>query len=117
MRFEPETYEELVRMKRCIELTKHYELSKEELERIYDFLAQNKGATVKCGKENISLISSEVHTMEVIAARCIDGGIDGIFLSDKEFTIIPHYTPSSGSGYSGGSSSNNNNNNNNNNNS
>ena len=34
MNIEPETYEELIRMKRCIELTKYYELSDQELEKI-----------------------------------------------------------------------------------
>ena len=42
MKKEPETYEELIRMKRCIELTKYYELSEKELEQIYDFLENNK---------------------------------------------------------------------------
>lgn len=27
MNFEPQTYEELIRMKRCVELTKYYELT------------------------------------------------------------------------------------------
>ena len=42
MNKEPETYEELIRQKRCIELTKYYSLSKEDLEGIYDFLTKNK---------------------------------------------------------------------------
>ena len=35
---EPENYEELIRYKRCIELSKCYQVTQEELERIYDFL-------------------------------------------------------------------------------
>ena len=31
MIFEPLTYEELIRMKRCVELTKFYEVTEEEL--------------------------------------------------------------------------------------
>ena len=31
MNFEPQTYEELIRMKRCVELTKYYEVTEEEL--------------------------------------------------------------------------------------
>lgn len=34
----PETYEELIRKKRCVELTKHYNITKEDLETIYNFL-------------------------------------------------------------------------------
>lgn len=56
MRLVPETYEELVTMKRCVELTKYYELSEEEVGIIYDFLLNNQDANVKCGKVNISLI-------------------------------------------------------------
>ena len=47
MNFEPQTYEELIRMKRCVELTKYYELTEEELEEIYRFLEQNPEASVK----------------------------------------------------------------------
>ena len=35
MNFEPQTYEELIRMKRCVELTKYYEVTEEELWEIY----------------------------------------------------------------------------------
>ena len=47
MNFDPQTYEELIRMKRCVELTKYYELTEEELEEIYRFLEQNPEASVK----------------------------------------------------------------------
>ncbi len=114
MNFEPQTYEELIRMKRCVELTKYYELSEEELERIYQFLEQNPDASVKGGRQNLALITgNDVQNAQVIITRCIDSGIDGLQMSRTVFKVIPHYTPSSGSGGSGGSSSNNNNNNNN----
>ena len=38
MNKEPETYEELIRQKRCIDLTKYYELSMDDLNKIYTFL-------------------------------------------------------------------------------
>ena len=41
MNKEPETYEELIRKKRCIDLTKYYELSEDDLEQIYHFLETN----------------------------------------------------------------------------
>lgn len=117
MNKEPETYEELIRMKRVIELTKYYELTKEELEQIYNFLASNPDGQVVGKIQNLSLIvGGNVATATVITARCFNNSVDGVVLSNKMFRIIPHYTPSSGgsSGWSGGSSSNNNNNNNNN---
>lgn len=43
MKFEPQTYEELIRMKRCVELTKYYEVTEEELWEIYHFLEQEPG--------------------------------------------------------------------------
>lgn len=50
MKQEPETYEELIRTKRCIDLTKYYELSKEELDEIYIFLTENPQGGVIGGK-------------------------------------------------------------------
>ena len=105
----PETYEELIRQKRCVELTRYYYLSEEELEQIYQFLTNNPQGIVQCGRQNITLIMSN-SVKFVLSAQCIDSSIDGINMSNTIFHIIPHYTPSSGSSYSGGSSSNNNNN-------
>ena len=122
MNKEPETYEELIRMKRCIELTKYYELSEKELEQIYDFLENNKDGKVICKKNSISLVlKNNLSNATVISSRCISSSIDGIIMSNTVFNVIPHYTPSSTSHYGGGSSSsssytNTNNNNNNNNN-
>ena len=45
MNKEPETYEELIRQKRCIDLSKYYELTKEQLEEIYNFLREVSTAT------------------------------------------------------------------------
>lgn len=123
MKKEPETYEELIRMKRCIELTKYYELSEKELDQIYDFLENNKDGKVICKKNSISLVlKNNLSNATVISSRCISSSIDGIIMSNTVFNVIPHYTPSSSSHYGGGSSSsssytntNNNNNNNNNN--
>ena len=41
MKKEPETYEEIIRQKRCIDLAKYYDLTEEQLEQIYDFLKNN----------------------------------------------------------------------------
>lgn len=110
---EPLTYEELIRKKKCIDLTKYYNLTKEDLDTIYNFLEDNKDGTVKCGIDNISLLKNNAPSSEALLIRTsrVSSNIDGIVLSNKLFKIIPHYTPSSGGRYSGGSSSNNNNNN------
>ena len=123
MNKEPETYEELIRMKRCIELTKYYELTEEDLEKIYNFLTENKDGKVNCGKQNIALIAGKnIKDAIVIPSRCVSSSIDGIMMSNTVFNVIPHYTPPSNSDYSGdgdsssGSSYSNTNTNNNNNN-
>ena len=41
MNTEPQTYEELIRKKRCIEITKYYAITNEELDQLYTFLATN----------------------------------------------------------------------------
>lgn len=112
MKKEPETYEELIRQKRCVDLIKSYDLSEDELEQIYDFLTNNPNGQVSGGKDSLSLkIGTDVKA--VIVAKCIDSSIDGLVMSNDYFRVIPHYTPSSSYKSSGGSSSNNNNNNNN----
>ena len=113
MNKEPETYEELIRYKRCVDLTKYYELTKEELDKIYNYLATYPKAVIVGNDNSLTLkvnYKPEIQP-EVINAKCINGSIDGVKLSNDDFTIIPHYVPSSSGGYSGGSSSNNNNNN------
>ena len=117
MNKEPETYEELIRYKRCVDLISYYELSQEELDKVYNFLSTYPKAVIIGNENSLTLkvnYQPEIQP-EVINAKCIDNSIDGIKLTNDAFTIIPHYVPSSGGGYSGGSSSNNNNNNNNNN--
>ena len=56
MKKEPETYEELIRQKRCVDLTKYYTLSEIELEEIYKFLTNNPTGLIKGSFSNISLI-------------------------------------------------------------
>ena len=113
---EPETYEELIRYKRCVDLTSHYELSQEELERVYNYLTKYPKAVIIGNKFSLTLeVENQLEIQpEVINAKCIDSKIDGIKITNSIFTLIPHYVPSSSGGYGGGSSSNNNNNNNNN---
>ena len=41
MKEEAKTYEELIRKKRCIDITKYYELDENDLETIYNFLKEN----------------------------------------------------------------------------
>ena len=114
MNNEPLTYEELIRKKRCINLTKYYNLTKEEIDEIYKFLEENKKGVLNCNTSSIVLKAPNLNDTKVITTKLLVDTVDGLIVSNSRFKIIPHYTPSSSSGYSGGSSSNNNNNNNNN---
>lgn len=119
MNKEPETYEELIRYKRCVDLTSFYDLTKEDLDKIYNYLVKFPKAIIVGNENSITLqdgFPSSVQP-EIINTKCINSGIDGIKLTNDIFTIIPHYVhQTSSGGSSGGFSSNNNNNNNNNNN-
>ena len=114
MNREPETYDELILQKKCIELTKYYNLTMEQLEEIYEFLKKNKKGNIQ-GNTNQLLLNLGRTTTTTIPTVTISH-IDGVIVNRKQFTVIPHYEPSSHSYSSGGSSSNNNNDNNNNNN-
>lgn len=117
MNKEPVTYAELIRKKRCIDLTNYYSLTKKDLDQIYKFLEENKKGIVRCGEQSIVLVvNNDIENATVLTANKTSISIDGIVMSNDTFKIIPHYTQSSSGGSSGGSSSNNNNNNNNNNN-
>ena len=112
---EPETYNELVRVKQCMDLASHYSVSEDTIDEIYNFMSLNPANYLTATASVISLISATGNIFKSIPTYLKDSSIDGLKLTNSGFTLYPHYTPSSGS-YSGGSSSNNNNNNNNNNN-
>ena len=90
MNFEPQTYEELIRMKRCVELTKYYEVTEEELWEIYHFLEQEPEAFIKGGRQNLSLLIGQntAKTQKVIMANCTDRSIDGILSVSSLHTIL-----------------------------
>lgn len=115
MNRQPETYEELIRYKRCVDLTRYYQLTQEELDKIYDYLTTYPKAVIVGNMNSLTLNVDDQPEIqpEIINAKCIDSSIDGVRISNDVFTINQHYVPSSSGGYHGGSSSNNNNNNNN----
>lgn len=116
MNKEPETYEELIVKKRCVELTKYYDLTMEELEQIYTFLLTTSGGYIKGSQDKLTLISPTNTIISIIMANCTTSTLDGVYIGSDYFNLIYHHTSSSSGSSSGGSSSNNNNNNNNNNN-
>ena len=124
---EPETYEELIRYKRCVEFTKYYDVSKENLEKIYNFLSTTPDGTVEVNGNAVKL-KQGTSVIDSFSAVCLSTLVAGVVFSNSLFNVINkviQYSSSGGGRYrsggssssswsSGGGSSNNNNNNNNN---
>lgn len=109
----PKTYNEVIRKKRCYDLATYFDVTNEILVEIYNFLSASKDNKISTTQNMISFYTGK-NLVKSIAVEPKTSSFDGITLSNNNFIVIPHYTPSDTS--SGGSSSNNNNNNNNNNN-
>ena len=54
MNKEAETYEELIRQKRCIDFIKYYNITKDEVEKIYQFLTKYPNGIVSANTSTIS---------------------------------------------------------------
>lgn len=113
----PKTHKELIRFKKCLDLTRYYELSQDEVDRIYDYLSSNPGANIIGNKTGLVLKRGDQSaSWEIINANCIDDNIDWVKLSNDLFSLVPHYVPSRSPSFRGASwigRTNNNNNNNN----
>ena len=73
----PETYEELIRFKKCVDLTKYYELSQDERDKIFNFLSSYPGANIVGNKTGLVLEEIDQSVpKEIINANCIDKSID-----------------------------------------
>jgi len=73
----PETYEELIRFKKCVDLTKYYELSQDEIDKIFNFLSSYQWANIVGNKTGLVLEEIDQSVpKEIINANCIDKSID-----------------------------------------
>lgn len=109
----PETYTELVRWFNCQQLKKYYDISDDELEKIY-FLV-SKGWNVNGTRDVLYLVDSSGNLPSInMSVVCTKSSIEGVSITGGTSFRVS-YPASHYSSYSGGSSSNNNNNNNNNN--
>lgn len=89
MNQEPETYEALLRQKRCVDLTVYYSLSLEELNQIYDFLTENPDGEVLGERDCLSLVvGNQVHS--VISSSCCSDDIDALVFNNYLFRTVPH---------------------------
>lgn len=85
-----ETYEELIRTKRCVDLTEYYGLSESDLDKIYLFLETNPFGIIKGGLKNLALVTpDDPKNHEIIIAKCINPKVEGIFMTNDSLSIIP----------------------------
>ena len=84
MRKEARTYEELLRQRNCLKITKYYNIKEEQLQEIYEFLTVNKSGIVRGYKNEIELIL-EAGVSKTINATCIDFSINSFRLSNNGF--------------------------------
>ena len=80
MNKEPETYEELIRKKRCIELLKYYELTNADLNKIYEFLSTYKNGVIVGNRYSFTLkvnYNKEIEP-ELMSVVCFNSSIDGM---------------------------------------
>lgn len=89
MHKEPETYEELLRQKRCLDLTIYYPLSLKELNQIYDFLSENPDGEVLGERQCLSLVVGN-QVRFVISSSCESDEIDALVFNNYLFRTVPH---------------------------
>ena len=86
MNREQETYEDIIRYKKCVDLSSFYELTKKELEEIYNHLETHKDAIIEGNKVGLVLKieSDEEFTPKIINAKILKPNtIDGVKISNK----------------------------------
>ena len=79
MNKEPETYEELIRQRRCVDLTKHYELSMDDLQIIYEYLEKNPKGKITGDEDKITLTGEKAQNDTVEA---------NLFILEDGFVLI-----------------------------
>ena len=84
MNKEPETYDELILQRRCVELTKYYELSKEEVEKIYEWVKGN--GTLKGGATGVSLYKGDILKDTILTRKTVS--IDGLLLTKESLKVL-----------------------------
>lgn len=105
----PETYNELVTVKKCHELAKYFQVSREVVEECYQFLMQNSENAISAKDQTLVFLSmrNAVKTIPVMPKI----PIQSLYIDRNKINIITFDSATSVDG--GGGSSNNNNNNNN----
>lgn len=112
----PETYNELVLVKNVLKIQEYYNVSQDFIDAAYDFLNENKNASIQCNSDSILFLDENKNTVKSYKTYLVEHSIDGLVVYSSYYNVISHYEPgtSSGGSHGGGSSNNNNNNNNNN---
>lgn len=115
LNIQPKTYNEALRLSRCLEVRKYApKLSDEIVENMYNFLSANPQNKVGVSNGTIYYVQANGEKNEAYSVETVPG-FDHLVLGAAFFRVTNTASDSSGCGCGGCSSNNNNNNNNNNN--
>jgi len=85
---QPQTYNELMRVKRCYELTKYFVLSEELLEKIYNFLAEDPKHEILTTMIIINFMDEDT-IVTSYSAEPKTQTFSSIKISEKVFNVVP----------------------------
>jgi len=115
MRIEPKTYNDAVRLSKCLKLRDYIiDITDKMLEEMYMHLSASKKNVIGASDGQLYLINDEGDKVSVYSYnKSPNATYDRIVVSDEKFSVINSQSDSSDSGCGCGSNNNNNNNNNN----
>ncbi|MBR1970288.1 MAG: hypothetical protein IKA17_08010 [Clostridia bacterium] len=120
LNIKPKTYNDVVRLSRCMELKKYIpDLTDEKIEEMYEYMKKDSNNKISVTPEMISFVNASGETESATVLETAPTGIsfDHIILGAAAYNVMQRPTGDSsgcGSSCSGCSTNNNNNNNNNN---
>ena len=104
----PKTYNEIIRLKKCYTLANYYsDITENMFNEIYDFLAESEANTIVANQNILSLVDGAGKVVKAFSVSATTKSFDRMEISNRGFSVTPHYDSSSSSW--GGSSGNNNN--------
>ena len=86
----PETYNEIVHLKKMLDLAKYYQLSAEVMDEVSDFILADPKNTVVCDASRMVLKSNGTEQKTFAVAK-MSSAIDGLTLRDDKAHISAEY--------------------------
>ncbi len=90
---EPETYQELILQKRCVDLLGYYNMERSELDKIYNFFMNHTDGVADGNNNGIILKYKKGNETKQKIVNCtlFNPTIDGLKMTLDKLTIYPHY--------------------------